>query len=169
MRIYFIGFMGAGKTRLGKQLALLMNFSFIDLDQLITQQEGQSINEIFETQGEIYFRQLERDILFQTTQYKNTIISTGGGTPCFHNNMEWINKQGISIFLDVDEIVLCNRLWIGRHKRPLISKIPKEGLALFIRKKMQTRLPFYNQSHIQYKVLEEDQKSAEELYQFLSY
>lgn len=169
MRIYLLGFMGAGKTRLGKKLAQLMGFSFIDLDELIVEQEGQSIIHIFENYGETYFRQLEKAILHQTTQYKNTIISTGGGTPCFYDNINWLNQHGVSVFLDVDEAVLCDRLWKGKNKRPLIKKLTKEELTLFVRKKTYDRLPFYKQAHVHYKVLVEDQKSAAELYSFLRY
>ena len=169
MRIYLIGFMGAGKTRLGKELAQLMGFSFIDLDQLIVEQQGQSISRIFETKGEAYFRALEKETLLKTSLYKDTIISTGGGTPCFYDNMNWINTAGTSIFLDVDHKILCERLWRGRHKRPLIKKLSQAELNAFVEEKMLARLAFYTQAHVHYKILIEDQKSAAELSSFLKF
>ena len=169
MRIYLLGFMGAGKTRLGKELAQLMDYSFIDLDQLIVEQEGRSISQIFETEGEIYFRTVEKESLHKTSLYKNTIISTGGGTPCFYDNINWINTHGTSIFLDVDHEILCDRLWRGRHKRPLIKKLSRAELSPFIEEKMLARLAFYTQAHVHYKILVEDQKSAAELSSFLKF
>lgn len=167
MRIYLLGFMGSGKTRLGKELAQLMHFSFIDLDQLIVKQEGRSINQIFETEGEAYFRILEKETLHKTSLYKDTIISTGGGTPCFYDNINWINAHGTSIFLDVNHEILCDRLWRGRQKRPLIKKLSRTELNPFIEEKILARLAFYTQAHVHYKILIEDQKSAAELSSFL--
>ncbi|NJN78937.1 MAG: shikimate kinase [Saprospiraceae bacterium] len=98
MNIYLIGFMGSGKSFIGKQLSEQLNFEFCDLDERIETAKNQSIASIFENKGETYFRKLESTILQKTANLKNTIIATGGGTACFFDNMEWMNENGKTIF-----------------------------------------------------------------------
>jgi shikimate kinase len=101
MLIFLIGFMGSGKTSIGKKLAKKMKYAFLDLDQEIEKQENLSISEIFEIHGEDYFRVLEKKVLVDLTQLSNTVVSCGGGTPCHYNNIELINNAGISIYLQL--------------------------------------------------------------------
>lgn len=168
MRIYLIGFMGAGKTRLGKKLSKLMNYPFYDLDDLIIQESGCSIKEVFEQFGEKYFRKLEQKVLHQTLKYENAIISTGGGAPCFFDNIEWIKNNGTSIYLDVEKNILVDRLWRGREKRPLLNGLQKSELLPFIKSKIDEREKYYLQASIHYKIQIEDQNSAEELSAYLN-
>ncbi len=169
MRIYLLGFMGAGKTRLGKELAQLMGYSFLDLDQVLVEKAGLSINEVFSQFGEEYFRNLEREALHDSKDHEDVIISTGGGTPCFFDNLEWINNHGLSIYLDVEHQILTNRLWKGRHGRPLLKNLSKNELSSFVEAKNTERKTFYNKAAIHYQVLIEDQKSAEELFQLFNF
>src|SRR5437773_11285939 len=97
--IFLMGFMGSGKTFFGKQLAQLLNYEFIDLDELIGKNEGATIAEIFFSKGEAYFRSKESSLLKSLSQNENAVIATGGGTPCFHDNMKWMNEHGITVYL----------------------------------------------------------------------
>src|SRR5436853_6290275 len=96
-KVFLIGFMGSGKTFLGKQLAQLLNYEFIDLDEWIEQREKKSIAEIFSEDGEEYFRKKESQQLKLLAEKNNAVIATGGGTPCFHDNMKWMNDHGFTI------------------------------------------------------------------------
>ena len=110
MKIFLLGFMGSGKSYVGKQLAERIGLDFIDLDHWIEEQEGESIAHIFKTKGEIAFREKERDALHEMAAKENLLIACGGGTPCFFDNMEWMKKRGVVVFLQVDEGVLFSRL-----------------------------------------------------------
>jgi len=146
--IFLIGFMGSGKTFLGKQLAELMKYDFIDLDEVIEKNEGASISEIFSAKGEEYFREKESASLKSLTETRNTIIATGGGTPCFHDNMSWMNEHGITVYLNHSPEILFQRLKPEADYRPLLSGKSDEELLLFIQAKLQERNPFYSQSHL---------------------
>lgn len=141
--------MGSGKTTLGRKLANKLDYDFIDLDELIEKQEKLSISEIFSKQGEDSFRKTESRILNETliTQ-TNIVLSVGGGTPCYFNNMELINKQATSIYLKYNGGILFSRLKLAKSKRPLIAKKSDEELKDFIQKTLQEREGFYNQSNI---------------------
>jgi shikimate kinase len=145
-RIYLIGMMGAGKTTLGRQLAKLLGYSFLDLDKDIEIYEGRSVQQIFDEKGETYFRDAERAALERTAEHHNTVISTGGGTPCFFSNMSRINKLGFSIYLRGNAAFISGRVSKNREKRPLLRGLEPAGVELFIEKMLLQREPFYMQA-----------------------
>jgi shikimate kinase len=167
--IYLTGFMGAGKSRIGRDLANYLNCPFIDLDAEIVKMAGTSIKNIFEQQGEAYFRLLERRSLHDTQFFPTAIIATGGGIPCFFNNMNWINQHGIAIFLDATPDVLVQRLWKGRDKRPLIMSLGRDQLPIYIHRKLAERRPYYEQASVHFTINDPLQNSATELYQQLNF
>jgi shikimate kinase len=146
MLIYLVGFMGSGKTTVGKKLAARMDFNFIDLDFLIEEKYHISIPNIFERFDEEAFRKLEHDTLKTTTKLQNTIVSTGGGTPCYFNNMKMMNEAGKTIYLKLHPISLYKRLTESKKKRPLILNKPEKALQLFIEEKLAERESFYNKA-----------------------
>lgn len=146
MKIYLLGFMGAGKSYIGKRLAKRLNYTFCDLDDLIEQQNNASINEIFTNQGEKSFRQLERTALQSTARMHDTIIACGGGTPCFFDNIKVINQLGKSIFIDVSPQQIVKNLKGETDKRPLVNTLSVEKLLPFVQQKLQQRLPYYRQA-----------------------
>ena len=138
--------MGAGKTTLGKAFAHAMNMSFIDLDWYIEERYHRSISEIFAERGETGFRELECSMLHEVGEFENVLISTGGGTPCFFDNMEYMNRQGKSVFLDVDVDVLFRRLRVAKQQRPILQGKSDEELRSFIVEALEKRLPYYSQA-----------------------
>lgn len=148
MRIYLIGMPGSGKTTLGKKLAEELQYAFVDLDIEIENGEGLSIPEIFENEGEEYFRRAEKLVLQKTTP-DNTVIATGGGAPCFFDNMEFINAHGISVFIDTSVEEIAQRVLSQKGTRPLLSGVDeKEEMVSKLSKKRQDRIEYYKQAHI---------------------
>ncbi|NQD71207.1 shikimate kinase [Sphingobacterium shayense] len=146
--IFLIGFMGSGKTTLGKKLAKQLNKQFIDLDEKIVQYIGMSIPEYFNQHGESEFRKLESKLLKEQTD-KNTVISTGGGSPCYFDNMEWIRNNGISLYLQLTPKALYSRLQQSNiGSRPALGGLQGDALLEFIESKLQERAPYYLQAHI---------------------
>lgn len=168
MRVFLLGFMGSGKSFSGKRLAEKSNMSFIDLDDYIEEKEGKSIREIFEKEGEDYFRKIEKQCLHEMGEKEMTIISTGGGTPCFFDNMKWMNENGLTVFFETSVGILVNRLFDEMQKRPLLKDFSKEELKIFIEKKLAERNPFYHQTQIVYNQYEEGQDVAEDLKAYFS-
>lgn len=148
MNIYLTGMMGAGKSTLGRKLAKKLGYHFVDLDELIEQREGLPLAEIFNFRGEHYFRTLEADILKETVLLKETVIATGGGTPCYFDNLNWMNKHGKTIYLRGNITLLAQRLLPGMSKRPLLAGLKPEELPGFLSVLMAAREPFYTQAHI---------------------
>ena len=148
-KIFLIGLMGSGKSYWGRQLAFHFHYPFLDLDKGIEMAEKKSINEIFAEEGEEHFREKERQSLHQLNQaYLKYVMSCGGGTPCFFDNMEWMLNTGIVIWLRPSMEVLAERLIKGKEKRPLIKNAVSENEIIGILSKlMEGRLSFYNQSH----------------------
>lgn len=142
-KIFLIGIMGSGKTHWAQRLAAQLNMDWIDLDQQIEKVTDMPVREIFATQGEEYFRLKEKDTLRQFIGIDNIIIATGGGTPCFHHNMEWMNENGTTIWLNVESATLAERLKRKKYKRPLISHLDDEDIEAFIKAKVKEREPFY--------------------------
>jgi shikimate kinase len=163
MRIFLLGFMGSGKSFSGKRLAEKNGMSFIDLDDYIEAKEGRTIREIFKKEGEAYFRKIEKECLHEMGEREMIVISTGGGTPCFFDNMNWMNESGVTVFLETSVEVLSNRLFDEMQKRPLLKGFSKRELKNFIEKKLAERNAFYHQTQILYKQNEEGQDVAEEL------
>ncbi|MDL2213593.1 shikimate kinase [Bacteroides sp. OttesenSCG-928-D19] len=145
-RFFLIGYMGAGKTTLGKAFAKRMNLSFVDLDWYIEERFRKTVSELFAQKGEEGFRQLEKKMLHEVSEFENIVISTGGGTPCFFDNMEYMNNRGTTIFLDVSTEVLFRRLTISRQSRPIVRDKSDEELKLFIQQSLHNRLPSYLQA-----------------------
>ncbi|MCF8451773.1 MAG: shikimate kinase [Pedobacter sp.] len=146
MKVFLIGFMGSGKTTIGKKLANYLKYEFIDLDKLIESKAGMSIVNYFELHGEGAFRELERDILQKSEFPENVIIATGGGAPCFGDNMEWMNKNGLVAYLSLSPKALASRLEHSKTDRPLIRHLKGDELIDFISTKLQEREVFYNQA-----------------------
>lgn len=147
MIIFLVGFMGSGKSTVGQRLAGRLGYSFIDMDARIEGEHGMSINEIFEKLGEKAFREMETNMLKEMFSLQDTVISTGGGLPCTGNNMELINKNGVSIYLRMEPAVLLNRLSMGKSRRPLIRHLSREELETFIQEKLNEREPVYLRAH----------------------
>jgi shikimate kinase len=146
MNIFLIGFMGCGKTTLGSKLASKLNFTFIDLDKAIEETTEMTIAEYFEEYGELKFRELESDIL-QTAEFpENAVIATGGGAPCFYNNMDWMNENGITIYISMSPKALASRLKDGKDVRPLLKDLSEEEMVDFIADKLEARKPYYDKA-----------------------
>ena len=138
--------MGSGKSYCAKKIAKKLKLAAYDLDNLIEMTEDLTIAEIFEEEGEEYFRKLEAKILRWFGEKKNFVLATGGGTPCFHNNIDWMNENGITIWLDEPIDVLVERLKPGKEHRPLIKDLSDEELGSFLTNKLAERKPFYSQA-----------------------
>jgi shikimate kinase len=149
MRIFLCGMMGAGKSTIGKKLSFKFQLPFIDLDRYIELNENKSISRLFEEYGEDYFRRLEKKYLEQViNNNESCVVSLGGGTPCFYNNMQLINSSGRSVFINLDINKLTNRLWYAKTKRPLTKNIQSpDALRTFIEQKLNERLQYYTQCH----------------------
>lgn len=157
--IFLIGFMGCGKSTLGKKVATKTGFSFIDLDDLITQKINMSISDYFDNYGEAAFREIERDTLHSLSGTKNAIVATGGGTPCFDDNMKWMNQNGKTVYLKIPPRALLSRLsQKDIDTRPLLKGKSHEELLAFIESKLEERTPFYKQARIIFDVLQSNPK-----------
>jgi shikimate kinase len=146
--IYIIGFMGSGKSTAGKKLASSLSWNFVDLDRKIEEVAGKSIPEIFASDGEDKFRQLETEVLNTLKNNSKTIISTGGGTPCHGNNLDIMLSTGVTINLKMTPGQLAARLLGSTEERPLIKNIPDDRLFGFIETKLAERERWYNRAHI---------------------
>lgn len=146
IRIFLTGFMGAGKTTLGKAFARELNVPFIDLDWYIEERFHKSICELFTERGEASFRELERSMLHEVAEFEDVVISTGGGTPCFFDNMEYMNGHGQTVFLDVHPDVLFSRLRVATQQRPILQGKTDEDLRAFIVETLAKRSSFYLQA-----------------------
>ena len=146
VRIFLVGYMGAGKTTLGKAFAKAMNLSFVDLDWYIEERFHKTISQLFVERGETAFRELERNALHEVGEFEDVIIATGGGTPCFCSNMDYMNGRGETVFLNVNQSVLFIRLKIASMNRPIIKGKSDEELKDFIKSSLEKRLPVYTQA-----------------------
>jgi shikimate kinase len=154
MIIFLIGFMGSGKSTTGKELAKRLGYGFVDTDKTITEEYGMSVNEIFDRFGEEVFRSNETRVLKSLATRKNLVVSTGGGLPCHSDNMDFINRHGISIYLKASPDALRDRLKTRKKKRPLIRDLSDKELKIFIKKKLQDREPYYKMARYKVKGLE---------------
>jgi len=145
-RIFLIGYMGAGKTTLGKAFARALGLTFVDLDWYIEERFHKSIRQLFAERGEEGFRELEKRMLHEAGDFEDVVISVGGGTPCFFDNMEYMNEAGETVFLDVNLQVLFRRLKVAKQQRPLLDGKTDEELKAFIQEALQKRLPFYTKA-----------------------
>ena len=146
MNLYLVGFMGAGKTTVGKLLANKLDRSFTDVDAYIESRYRRTIADIFEKKGETGFREIERRALLEISEFGNFVVSTGGGLPCFFDNMDLMNQTGITIYLKTNVNNLLERLYFNKQNRPLIKGKSLEELRDFIETNLKKREPFYNQA-----------------------
>lgn len=161
MKIFLIGFMGSGKTYWGKQLSEKLQLPFFDLDSVIEEKEEKEITEIFSETGEEHFRLLEKDVLYLLTEsHDSFVMATGGGTPCFFNNIDYMKRRGTTVWINCSVECLHSRLAKEKEKRPLISTIPDEELKNFIIKKFSDRKIFYQQAQL---VVNEDDATLDTL------
>ena len=145
-RIFLVGYMGAGKTTLGRALAKELGIQFIDLDGYIEERLCKSVSQIFAEKGEESFREIERRMLHEAGEFENVVISTGGGTPCFFDNIDFMNSMGTTVYLQVPLERLFVRLSIARKQRPLIKDKNDDELRLFIAEQIAKREPHYSKA-----------------------
>lgn len=149
MTIFLIGYMASGKTTLGKALARAIGYDFIDLDRYIEQRFRKKISEIFAFEGEEGFRKKEYAMLHEAGEFCNTIVSCGGGTPCFFDNMEFMNSRGVTLCLNASLECTVRRLLCAKNKRPIVEGKTADELPSFISTHLKDRAPFYNKAHYQ--------------------
>lgn len=142
--------MGSGKSTIGKKLAVKLAYDFIDMDAYIEEQEGRSISEIFASEGEDYFRLAEQKALKALCAKDKVVISAGGGTPCFFDNMALMNQAGYTVYLKLEPEKIIGRLKNGMDKRPLIANLSPHELDQQIRERLSVREPFYNKAKMIY-------------------
>lgn len=147
MKIFLIGFMGCGKSTKAKQLANLLECPVIDIDAVIVEQQGMSIANYFDAHGEEAFRKLESETLKNYNYPDTCVIATGGGLPCYFDNMDWMNENGSTVYLEMTPPQLVSRLG-NRDKRPLLRGMDDEQLLAFIADKLHERNPFYRKAHL---------------------
>lgn len=148
MRIYLTGYMGSGKSRLGRLLAECTGMYYIDLDGIFEERFHISITDFFSKYDEEAFRRIERNLLLETAEMDQVIVSTGGGTPCFFDNMQIIKRSGFSVYLCLEPEVLVRQLEKGRKNRPLLREVPLAGLEAHIRQHLAEREQYYLQSDL---------------------
>lgn len=166
-RLYLTGFPGCGKSYIGSRLATVFGLNFCDLDIQIEQNARMTIPEIFEKFGEDHFRNLEKEALSEVSELQNTVIATGGGAPCFFENMEIMNETGVTVFLNVSVPVLISRLKKETETRPLLAGKTDEELAIYIRQKLNQRLKFYEKAHLIYDIKTGNEPIIDELSVFI--
>lgn len=146
MKVFLIGFMGCGKSTMGKRLAKKTGYTFIDLDQQLEKAMGMTIGAYFSEYGEAAFRTLESEML-QTFDYPpNAIVATGGGAPCFFDNIEWMNRNGLSVYIEMSPLALAKRLENGKDKRPLLKDLNETQMVEFIKSRLEERNVFYKRA-----------------------
>ncbi len=145
-RIILIGYMGAGKTTVGKALSKETGLAFYDLDWYIESRRRKTVPQIFAEVGEKGFREIERNMLHEAAEFENVIISCGGGTPCFFDNMDYLNRQGQVVYLRCAPEVLMQHLTMGKTERPLLKEKTPEQLRDFIGEQLTLREPFYTKA-----------------------
>lgn len=145
-RIILLGYMGAGKTTVGKALSKELGMPFYDLDWYIETRMHKTVKQIFDERGEEGFRKLEHNMLHEVAEFENVIISCGGGTPCFFDNMDYMNQQGETIYLKASPDVLYGHLKMGRTVRPLLLGKTPEEVEVFIKEQLGERSKFYSKA-----------------------
>ena len=145
-RVFLIGYMGSGKTTLCKAYSAATGLQFVDLDWYIEERMHKSISDLFAERGEDGFRLLEQKMLHEAGEFENVLIACGGGTPCFFDNMDYMNHTGETVFLDVCPEVLFRRLKIAKAKRPLLANKTDEELMQVITSALEKRLPYYSKA-----------------------
>lgn len=171
MKLFIIGYMAAGKTTFGKALAEKLGTSFIDLDQYIEEKTGKSIHRIFEENGEIGFREIESQLLKEAVESnQDLVMACGGGTPCFNDNMTFLNANGITIFLETSTPVLIERLIEENRRRPLVAGKSDDEIRDKVLSQLCERLPDYMEAKLKWHGddLENPQEIEENVDSFIS-
>lgn len=151
-RIILIGYMGAGKTTLGKLLAKRLGLEFIDLDWYIENRFHKSVSQLFADRGEEGFRNVERNMLHEVAEFEDVLVSAGGGTPCFFDNMDYMNAQAVTVYLKAEPEILRAHLRMGKQQRPLIAGKNDEELDSFIRQSLLVREPYYSRASVTFDI-----------------
>ncbi len=149
-RIFLVGYMGAGKTTIGKLLAKQMGLSFVDLDYYIENRYHKSISELFKEKGEEAFRDIEQKLLREVCEFEEVVISTGGGVPCFYDNMNYMNEKGYTVYLKASPQELADRIEPNKQSRPVLAGRSGEDLLRFIEKTLEKRGIYYEQAALVY-------------------
>lgn len=147
-RIFLIGYMGTGKTTAGRHLAQKLDLLFYDLDHYIEARFQKTISQIFEEFGEEKFREMESTMLREVGEFENVVVATGGGTPCFFDNMDYMNRVGTTVYLKASPLALCKRLIVAKAKRPLIQDKTESELLDFVTTNLKQREPYYTKAKI---------------------
>ncbi len=148
MRVFLIGYMGSGKSTAGRKLAAALDVPFYDLDELFEEHYKIAIHSFFERYDENLFRKLESQLLKDCIHFENAVISTGGGTPCFYDNMAWMNENGLTVYLQMQTGSIVNRLLASKKKRPLLTGKSQHQLHSFVREHLLRRNIFYSQAKL---------------------
>lgn len=148
MLVFLVGYMGSGKSSIGRKVAARTGMRFIDMDSEIESRHGLTVQEFFARHGEDAFREEERKILRILTEEENAVIATGGGVPCFFDNMEVMNSAGMTVYLNLPVAKLAARLETGKRKRPLLKDKTQDELEKFIEEGLKVRDPFYSQAKV---------------------
>lgn len=146
VRIIIIGYMGAGKTTVGKSLSKNLGIPFYDLDWYIESRMRKTVPQLFAERGEEGFRQIEYNMLHEVAEFEDVIISCGGGTPCFFDNMDYLNRMGETIYLKATPEVLYKHLKMGKVERPLLKNKTPEEMQAFIKDQLEKREPYYTKA-----------------------
>ena len=147
-KIYLVGYMGAGKTTAAKRLANSLGWEVADTDAMFEEKYRISVDDFFQKYDEPLYRKLESEVLKSTESLENTVISTGGGTACYFDNMEWMNQHGLTVFLQISPKAAVDRVLHSRHKRPLARGKTEEELMEYVNWHYASRIPFYEQAKI---------------------
>ena len=166
MKIFLIGFMGCGKTYWGKRWSETSGIDFFDIDEMVEQEQGKSAAEIFQKDGEDHFRDLETIALKSFVNKDNMIVACGGGTPCYNDNVSWMNENGTSVYLKSSPQNIFKRLTAETETRPLIKNLQGEELLFYITEKIRERDFFYHQAKV---ILNVDTLTADHLPEFLKF
>lgn len=145
-RIIIIGYMGAGKTTVGRALAAELGIEFYDLDWYIESRMRKSVKQLFDEVGEEGFRKIEHNMLHEVAEFENVVISCGGGTPCFFDNMAYMNRQGDTVYLKASPEILYEHLKMGKSVRPLLLNKTPEEVQVFITEQLANREPYYSRA-----------------------
>ena len=145
-RIILMGYMGSGKTTVGRALAKDLNMPFYDLDWYIESRMRKTVKQIFDERGEDGFRVIERNMLHEVAEFENIVVSCGGGTPCFFDNIDYLNQQGETVYLKCTPEVLQKHLSMGKTVRPLLLNKTPEQVKTYIEEQLQVREPFYSKA-----------------------
>ena len=147
-KIYIVGYMGAGKTTAAKRLAHRLGWEVADTDALFEEKYRISVDDFFQKYDEPLYRKLESEILKSTESLEKTVISTGGGTACYFDNMEWMNLHGLTVFMRISPAAAVDRVLHSRHKRPLARGKSEEELMEFVSRHYAARMPYYEKARI---------------------